>query len=118
VISVLVAAEIADAPEEVRIKFAELLYYEYEYLELTEDAEALAEEYERRGILPHNCAADALHIASATVAEVDALVSWNFKHVVHMTRIRLFNAVNMELGYRELRIYSPPEVAHDDNQGG
>ena len=51
-----------------------------------------------------------LHIALATVAEVDVLVSWNFKHIVRLDKIRIFNAVNLELGYKSLQIYSPREV--------
>ena len=46
-----------------------------------------------------------LHIATATVAQADVLVSWNFRHIVRLDRIRLFNAVNIEAGYRELAIY-------------
>lgn len=55
---------------------------------------------------------DAVHIALATAAEVDLLVSWNFRHIVHYEKIRLFNAVNLERGYKPLQIYSPREVAH------
>jgi len=42
--------------------------------------------------------------------EVDGLVSWNFKHTVRLEKIRLFNAANVELGYRALNILSPREV--------
>lgn len=51
-----------------------------------------------------------LHIALATVADIDVLVSWNFKHIVRLDKIRIFNAVNLELGYKQLQIYSPREV--------
>jgi len=50
------------------------------------------------------------HIALATIATADALVSWNFKHIVKLEKIRLFNAVNVESGYRSLNILSPREV--------
>jgi hypothetical protein len=50
------------------------------------------------------------HIALATLAQVDALTSWNFRHIVRLDRIRLFNAVNVESGYRALTILSPREV--------
>jgi len=50
------------------------------------------------------------HIALATIAGVDALVSWNFRHIVRLEKIRLFNAVNVESGYRALNIRSPREV--------
>lgn len=53
---------------------------------------------------------DGLHIALATVAEADVLVCWNFKHIVRFDKIRLFNAVNLEYGYKPLQIYSPREV--------
>ena len=56
-------------------------------------------------------AADMTHIALATLAQADALVSWNFKHIVRLEKIRLFNAVNVELGYQILSIRSPREVA-------
>lgn len=51
-----------------------------------------------------------LHIALASVADVDVLVSWNFKHIVRFDKIRLFNAANMEQGYKALAIHSPREV--------
>jgi len=38
------------------------------------------------------------------------LVSWNFRHIVHFDKIRLFDSVNLELGYKPLQIYSPREV--------
>ena len=41
---------------------------------------------------------------------IDAIVSWNFRHIVRLEKIRLFNAVNVELGYRALSILSPREV--------
>jgi hypothetical protein len=44
------------------------------------------------------------------VAKVDAVVSWNFKHIVNLGRIRLFNAVNIEQGYGTIEIRSPKEV--------
>jgi hypothetical protein len=66
-----------------------------------------------RGILTPKFYADGIHIALATIAEVDLLVSWNFKHIVHYDKIRLFTAVNLERGYKPLVIYSPREVASD-----
>jgi len=39
-------------------------------------------------------------------------VSWNFKHIVHLDKIRLFNLVNLEQSYKTLQIYSPREVTH------
>ena len=52
----------------------------------------------------------------ATIAKVDVLVSWNFKHIVNLDRIHGFNAVNLRSGYPMLEIRSPLEVWTDDNE--
>lgn len=68
--------------------------------------------YQERDVLSPKYYNDGLHIALATIAEVNVLVSWNFKHIVHFEKIRLFSAINMEQGYRPLQIYSPREVTN------
>ena len=88
VLSEIVAAEIAPAPEQVRAQYAELLTLPPRFAALTDEVHLLSAAYEARQILPQKCANDALHIALATVAEVDILVSWNFKHLVRFERRR------------------------------
>lgn len=66
--------------------------------------------YEAHQILGPRYRNDLLHIALATVASVDVVVSWNFRHIVRLDKIQLFNGVNAELGYRAVAIYSPREV--------
>ena len=105
------AAEVAAAPPAVRGLHDELLKLSGGVLPVTEEVLALMQAYEGRKILPKRYTADMTHIALATVAAVDAVVSWNFKHIVRLEKIRLFNAVNVELGYRALSILSPREVA-------
>ena len=112
VVSELVSAEIEDAPEHVRTKYAALLELNPDILEITEQVLALAETYQQRNILTPKFYDDGVHIAVASVAEVDVLVSWNFKHIVHLDKIRMFNAVNLEFGYKQLQIYSPREVTN------
>jgi hypothetical protein len=53
---------------------------------------------------------DALHVAQATLARADVIVSWNFKHLVNPTRIRAFNGVNLGQGYGLVVIMTPAEV--------
>jgi hypothetical protein len=110
VVSHIVAAEIVPAPSAVQEKYKELLGFDAEILEGSVEASALGSKYQEHRIVPESFSADALHIALATVAEVDLLVSWNFKHIVRFDKIRLFNAVNREAGYKEIEIYSPREV--------
>ena len=110
VLSDVTAVEIAAAPEAVRLLYREMLEFSGSVLLVTNEVLALVAAYEAREILSTRFAADMTHIAIATVAEADALVSWNFKHIVRLEKIRLFNAVNVELGYRALSILSPREV--------
>ena len=79
---------------------------------MSEESIALADTYLERGILTKKFTDDAQYIAIASVANVDVLVSWNFKHIVHFDKIRQFTAVNIELRYKPLQIYSPREVTH------
>lgn len=109
-LSEVIAAEMLDAPEDVQAVYAELVSLNAEVLLVDESALGLAEEYQKRGILTPNFYDDGLHIALATVAEADLLVSWNFRHIVRFDKIRLFNSVNIEFGYKPLQIFSPREV--------
>jgi predicted nucleic acid-binding protein len=111
VIFVITAFEIRrGAPAEVFNKYAELLRYGSEILEITMEMRELADLYLRREILTPKFIEDALHIAAATIAEVDILVSWNFRHIVHYDKIRQFNGVNIDKGYKPVQIFSPMEV--------
>lgn len=110
VLSQVTATELQDAPERVQVLYAELLTTGAEIIEATEDALELADAYQEHRILTPQFYADGLHIAVATVGEADVLVSWNFKHIVRFDKIRLFNAVNLEYGYKPLQIFSPREV--------
>lgn len=112
-ISTLTKAEISDAPENVKELFFELVETGIEILHETEETLELAEIYINEKILRPNYRDDARHIAIATVYDMDVLVSWNFKHIVHYDKIRRFNAVNLREGYKSIDIYSPREVAHE-----
>jgi predicted nucleic acid-binding protein len=115
VVSDVTASEIAKAPEEVRDLYDELLN-SAEELKVAPEALGLLRAYETQGVLPPRYRADMLHIALATVAEVDVLVSWNFSHIVRLDKIRLFNGVNLQMGYKPLTIYSPREVATHEQE--
>lgn len=114
VLSEVVAAEVRRAPEAVRTVYAELRTLSSEFLTVSDEAVQLLAAYQSRGILTLQFGNDMLHIALATVADVDVLVSWNFKHIVRLDKIRLFNAADIELGYKLLSIYSPREVTLDE----
>ena len=112
VLSQLTFDEISKAPQRVQDTLTVLMNYGPEILEITEDALTPSEEYLNRKILTQKFRDDALHIALASLANVDVLVSWNFRHIVHYDKIRLFNAVNIENGLKSIDIYSPREVTN------
>lgn len=68
-------------------------------LELSEESVKLADEYMRKGAIPKSEPEDAYHIAIASVNCIDALASWNFKHIVSMNPIRKIYEINTKLGY-------------------
>ncbi|MBI4880880.1 MAG: PIN domain protein [Planctomycetes bacterium] len=116
VISDTTLAELASAPAVVRDVIHGLPRRCLELVRQGAESEALAEEYIRQGVVSRRMLADAQHIAVATVARVDVLVSWNFRHIVNLDRIRGFNAVNLRGGYPLLEIRSPLEVWKDENE--
>ena len=110
VVSDVTAAEIEPAPAFVRAQHEAIVALGAEVLQTDREALDLVSRYTTRSVLGPKFFNDMLHIALATIAEVDVLVSWNFRHIVRFDKIRMFNAVNIEQGYKPLTIYSPREV--------
>ncbi|MBI2571098.1 MAG: PIN domain protein [Candidatus Schekmanbacteria bacterium] len=116
VISDTTLAELASAPPEVRKVIENLPRECMELVHQDAESEALAEQYIKQAVVSRRMLADAQHIAVATVARVDVLVSWNFRHIVNLDRIHGFNAVNLRAGYPMLEIRSPLEIWKDDGE--
>ena len=113
VISEITISELEKAPDFVKKDF-ECYKEKLEVIQITEEIKQLAENYIEENIVTEHFYEDALHIACATVYQVDLLVSWNFKHIVNFNRIIQFNAVNLMNGYKNLQIFSPMEVLNDE----
>ena len=114
VLSSLTLQELAAAPVALRKRLAVVPDAHIEALQLGVEAAELADAYLSAGVVPRGMRADAQHIAIATVARVDVLVSWNFKHVVNLQRIHGYNSVNLRQGYPLIEIRTPREVLSDD----
>ena len=83
--------ELEGAPEKVK-EFVKSIRVEItEFIETTDEAIDLAAEYIAEGVVGQTSYTDCLHIALATVYKADFLVSWNFKHIVNVQRIRGYN---------------------------
>ena len=113
VVSDLTLDEIEKAPQEVKNLLSSFKENEIEYVSLNNEAQQLAQSYLKHKAVSGKHLADAQHIAIATVERVDILVSWNFKQIVNVNRIHLYNAVNLMLGYPMLEIRSPREVLNE-----
>ena len=110
VISEVTQDEISKARKEIRDFLKALPAGCVEYVDLSTDALMLADGYIREGVVGKTSRNDCLHIGIATVARVDVLVSWNFKHIVNIYRIRGYNSVNIRSGYGSLEIRSPKDI--------
>jgi hypothetical protein len=87
-----------------------------EYVELTGEVISLRNAYLEAGIVGPKWIDDATHVAAASVVGADAIVSWNFKHIVRIDRIGRYNTVNVANGYRPLTIVTPREVASEEQE--
>jgi len=112
--SSIAAEELTEAPDRVRELFTDTFAPEA-VLEVTEEMEQLASAYMAQAILTPKYSDDARHVAACTVAKIDYLVSWNFKHMVNIEREKGFNAVNLLQGYRSIRIVNPLELIYGDD---
>lgn len=110
VLSLHTLRELETAPRAVREMLRSVPARHLVVLDDTPEAFSLANAYLAHGIIGQGARSDAIHIALASIARVDVLVSWNFQHIVNLGRIRLFNAVNLEEGYGTLEIRTPKEV--------
>ena len=106
--------ELLNAPEKVRNLLSTIPNLLIKKVNLTEEAVKLADTYISEGVVGKTSREDCFHIALATINKVDILVSWNFKHIVNIFRIRGYNAVNLKLGYSQIDIRSPKEIISNE----
>ena len=109
-LSDVLVEELAKAPDAVRSVLDTLPASSTELVASSEDATRLRDAYLAAKVVGTGSETDAHHVAIATVAKADLIVSWNFKHIVHVNKIRLFNAVNLTQGHWLIDIRSPLEV--------
>jgi len=113
-LSQIVIKELEPAPERVRHLLTTLPTTHIERVEITNEIIELRNAYMDASILGPRWVDDATHVAAATVARTDAIVSWNFKHIVRLDKMKAYNRVNLLQGYGILTIISPTEVFFDD----
>ena len=113
--SELIETELLNAPSRVKIFFQELPKESMEKVEINDDILTLATKYVEEKVVGETSFDDCIHIATATFHRVDILVSWNFKHIVNVYRIRGYNSINLRMNYPSLEIRSPKEIVEYEN---
>lgn len=116
VYSNLTESELTNAPERVRNFFENIKDEFKEKVFVSPEGLKLAQIYVDERVVGETSLDDCIHIATATLNKVDMLVSWNFKHIVNIYRIRGYNSINLRLGYPILEIHSPKEIVNHGNE--
>lgn len=115
VYSDLTESELLKSPDNVREYFKNLPKENTERIIVNAEIIELATKYIEEKVVGKTSFDDCLHIATATLNKADILVSWNFKHIVNVYRIRGYNSVNLRMNYLSLEIRSPNEILEYDD---
>ncbi|PIP16624.1 MAG: hypothetical protein COX46_01125 [bacterium (Candidatus Ratteibacteria) CG23_combo_of_CG06-09_8_20_14_all_48_7] len=117
-ISEIVIRELTEAPAPKREKMLEKISEsKVSVLEISPDVEYLSEEYLLNRAIPEGKRGDALHVAIATVYELDALLTWNQRHLANLRRRELVHGINLKSGYlKPIEIITPEEVIIDETE--
>ena len=102
--------ELIKAPENVIEHFKNLPKQNVERVIVNDEILTLASKYVAEKVVGQTSFDDCINIATATIYKADILVSWNFKHIVNLYRIRGYNSVNIRSNYQLLEIRSPKEI--------
>jgi len=116
IVSDILEAELLRAPDFVRELLMEMPKLQIEKVRLSPEAIELADKYIDAKVVGKTSRADCQHIAIATFCNADVLVSWNFKHIVNLDRIRGYNGINYQNGHKMIEIRTPKEITKYGNE--
>ncbi len=91
-------------------EFDEATLQLFERVVVTDEILTLAAKYIAEKVVGQTSFGDCIHIATATIYKADILVSWNFRYIVNVYRIRGYNSINIRSNYQSLEIRSPKEI--------
>jgi predicted nucleic acid-binding protein len=114
-ISDAVIEEIGRADDEKKQLLLNIIKeYSPKRLIINEEVMELSKKYVSEGAFPANKVEDAIHAAMATAYEMDALISWNLKHLSNLKKMEMINGINMKEGYfKRLELITPMEVSDE-----
>jgi predicted nucleic acid-binding protein len=112
-------AVIGELKKASKKKYDEMIDLVDEYVKkvfvTSNEAERLAELYMKKKIINDGSMVDALHIATATVNDMDFVVSCNMGHIVKQKTMIGTGFINLRAGYKHIGLSSSMEVMEYDN---
>jgi predicted nucleic acid-binding protein len=109
--STAVIEELKQASQDLYEKMSALVdQFAIDVLQVTKEVERMADIYVAKGVIPEKYREDALHIAVASVNNLDAVVSYNFEHIAKLKTINRVALINLEERYKVISLPTPEEV--------
>ncbi len=115
-VSNLLELELTSAPQFIKLFFDNLPKEKIVKIKSSEESQNLAQIYINEKVVGKTSLLDCQHIAIATLNYADVLVSWNFKHIVNLIRIKGYNSINLREGYHILENRTPKEIFKDESE--
>ena len=107
-ISLLTIEEVNGCSEIKRKKLSEYLkQIEYKVLDVTDEAQKIADMIVDMKILTKKSIDDCTHIGVAVSNGLDYLISWNFKHMVNIKTVNGVRAISLLNGYKNIDLVTP-----------
>ncbi len=112
-VSTLVLEEIdKNTDQELKVKMLNLINtFSTSILEVNDEIFKLASIY-RDHTLPQEIN-DTVHIAIASYYSIDAIVSWNFRHIVNLKTMKMIHKINREQEYQDIQILTLENLGGD-----
>jgi hypothetical protein len=85
-----------------------------EPIQVTDEALSVAELYIRHHLMPESITGDALHLAVASLSEVDFLLTWNIRHLANPNKLEHLEIINRRLGLLTPLIVTPETLWKED----
>lgn len=110
----IIVSELINASQAVKDILLSIPQRVIEVVKITAEVLQLRNAYINEGVVTSKSINDATHVAAATIARAAAIISWNFKHIVRLDKMKGYNQINLLNGYGILTIISPLEVTIDE----
>jgi predicted nucleic acid-binding protein len=106
-----VMIELRDAKDPKKSNMLALVEeYSIAILDIDSESERMTDLYIKNGVIPAQYRIDASHVASASIHELDCVLSFNYEHINKLKTKHMTAAINLNEGYKAVIICTPMEV--------